>query len=177
MPVSVQSIPPQILILPQILWAGMNLEEKTIQRRESDQLGSESTYINVKIEHARPSKSSATIITEVLGERALNRFSELRNIQAGWNFGEGSPMSAGAEANFIFLLSKFQTNSIQSPRLFLMDDGGIEIQWENQSNRRVSVVVTENSFELSGQGHGEELFNVTQYKDLLDAALSDHASA
>ncbi len=167
MPVSVQNIPPLILILPQILWTGINLEEKTIQRRESDQLGSGSMYINVEIEHARPSKSSATIITEVLGERALGRFSELRNIQAGWNFGEGSPMSAGAEANFIFLLSKFPTNGIQSPRLFLMDDGGIEVQWKRESETKVSVVVTENSFELFGQGIEEKQFSISQYKQLL----------
>ena len=85
-------------------------------------------------------------------------------------------MSSAAELNLLFLLSKLG-RPIQNPRLFLMDDGGIELQWKDSSSARISIVATETEFELYMRGSTEKRFELRDYNELLKAALNDQIAA
>jgi hypothetical protein len=131
---------------------------------------------SVNVIHAGATSNATDLIGEILGAGALTRFSELRKIEAGWNFGEGLPMSSAAESNFLLLLSRLP-EKVPNPRLFLMDDGAIELQWRNSLNEPVSIVSTNDQFELFAPNANEARFALTDYKKLIDAAFSPSVGA
>jgi hypothetical protein len=169
-------------------WTGINIDlrpketereqpRRTLQESLSQKLSALfDRNKNIDVQDARSGGTSEEIIASVLGQAALTRFSELRKIRAGWNFGEGLPMSSAAELNLLFLLSKLG-RPIQNPRLFLMDDGGIELQWKDSSSARISIVATETEFELYMRGSTEKRFELRDYNELLKAALNDQIAA
>jgi hypothetical protein len=134
------------------------------------------TIGNVNVMHAGTTSNATDLIAEILGAQALTRFSELRKIEAGWNFGGGLPMSFAAESNFFLLLSRLP-EKVPNPRLFLMDDGAIELQWRNSLNEPVSVVSTNDQFELFAPNADAARFALTDYQKLIKAAFSPSVGA
>lgn len=114
--------------------------------------------------------AAEALVKQVLGKRACERFSELKNINEGWNF--------GAESNLAAFLSRIQ-HPPENPRLFLLDDGAIEVQWRNLDNKRVSVISTTEGFEVLRQDSQEEQrFSDSDFERLLQTVgLIDLAAA
>jgi len=162
-------------------WQRLENEWQLLAPIQQDDLSGELPSVlnltrNVNVIHARATSNETGLIGEILGTEALTRFSELRNIEAGWNFGEGLPMSSAAESNFFLLLSRLP-EKVPNPRLFLMDDGAIELQWRNSLNERVSVVSTDDHFELFAPNADEARFALTDYQKLIEAAFGPSVGA
>jgi hypothetical protein len=122
-----------------------------------------------------PVYETGGLVLQVLGKRASERFTELKSIQEGWNFGEGLRLSTSAESNFRALLTRLPT-TLENPRLFLLEDGAIELQWRNSSNRRVSIISGENGFEVLGQGLEDQSFASSDYRRVLQAVSLEEPS-
>jgi len=93
---------------------------------------------------------------QVLGRKAADRFSELKKISRGWNFGKGEPMTEGAQRNLLALLLHL-TNPPPDPRLFLLSDGSLELRWKLSDERRVSIISTPVGFEVFDSNLDEEM--------------------
>ena len=122
--------------------------------------------------------AASALVKKVLGKRACERFSELKSVNEGWNFGRGAAMAEKAESNLAGFLSRVE-HPPENARLFLLDDGAIEVQWRNLDNKRVSVISTTEGFEVLRQNSEEEQrFSDSEFEKLIKAAgLADVSGA
>lgn len=110
------------------------------------------------------------LVKRVLGERAAARFSELRRIKPGWDFGKGEALSDGAVRNLTALLSRVKS-APSNVRLFLSSDGSLEIQWRSRDGNRISVFAKDDRFELFQPEQDEEkTFSDSDFQGVLLAA-------
>jgi len=111
---------------------------------------------NTSVDDPYARRAIEDLVKRVLGARAAVRFSELRNIKSGWDFGKGEALGEGTLNNLSALLSRVR-NPPPSVRLFLSADGSLEIQWKSRDGNRISVFARNDGFEVFRAEQDEEL--------------------
>ncbi len=102
---------------------------------------------NTSIYDYSEEKAVEDLVKRVLGDRAANRFSELRNIKQGWRFGGGEALSPASGSNFSALLQRIRFTPPNS-RLFLLEDGSLAVRWKKSDNLKITVVARASGFDL-----------------------------
>jgi hypothetical protein len=150
---------------------------------ESDELSEQlyslvSSPRNVTVSDAHMDLILEGLVEQVLGRKALDRFSELKKISHGWNFGKGEPMTERARRNLHALLLHL-ANPPPDPKLFLLSDGSLELMWKLSDEKQVSVISTSAGFEVFHSSLDEEMsFTDNDFQGVLKAiALESSARA
>jgi len=125
---------------------------------------------NTSVDEPYATRALEDLVKRVFGARAAARFSELRNIKSGWDFGKGEALSEGTLNNLSALLSRVK-NPPPDVRLFLSTDGSLEIQWKSRDGNRISVFAKNDGFEVFRDEQDEELaFSDSDLQGVLLAA-------
>lgn len=109
-----------------------------------------------------------SLVNKKLGERSAKRFSELMEVPSGWNFGTGEKMSELSKSNFSAMLSRIK-NHPKNSRLFLSDDGSIEMRWSQTEKLRASIISNSQGFEIYNDEGREEVFDYSGLENVLNS--------
>lgn len=99
------------------------------------------------------------LLLRKLGAKGWVRVHHFRNYyQAGWGEGQASPLSPRALEAFLRFLSEFEFPKDRSkPSVFLTDQGGIELAWEDAAGAAVQVAFGREEAEFFRAATGDEL--------------------
>ncbi len=101
--------------------------------------------------------SSSERLRLFLGQKAFDRLTELKRAKAGWNLGEGqplNPLSVVSCLNLTGILSRFPSHF--EVRLYLSEEGGLNLVWENSRGFTVMLRCTPTSYLVLDQETGSE---------------------
>jgi hypothetical protein len=92
-----------------------------------------------------------------LGARGWGRVHHFRNYYAsGWGEQGGKPLSPNALSAFFKFLESITFPASTAPSVFLTDQGGIELCWEDESGKSVQVEFTRAGAEFFRESTGDE---------------------
>lgn len=89
------------------------------------------------------------LLLQKLGPRGWGRLYHFRHFYGpGWGEGRGRALSPRAIEAFYSFLDAVQFPAGVQPSIFLMDDGGLELCWEDDSGKSVQAAFTPSHIEL-----------------------------
>lgn len=105
------------------------------------------------------------VVEAILGPRGVARTREFWTYPAGWDFGEGNPLSPASVALFeSFLLAHADFD--HRPSVFLTRKGNLALAWEDRAGERIEVEFAPAGIELYLAGNDEEAVYGAEREDL-----------
>lgn len=133
----------------------------------SDNLRDEGPVLGVR--PAAPSEGEREeLLLSKLGPKGWGRVHHFRHYySAGWGDGAGTPLSPRALETFYRFIEAATFTGSTRPSVFLTDQGGIELCWEDSSGNAVQVEFRPNEIEFFVEArHDEGTLPVNEVKEL-----------
>jgi hypothetical protein len=115
------------------------------------------------------------LLLSKLGARGWGRFYHFRHFYGpGWGEGRGRALSPRAVEAFFRFLDAVQFPAGVQPSIFLTDEGGLELSWEDESGKAVQAAFLPSHIETYRASDGAE--HELSLRDAAAAAemISDH---
>lgn len=75
----------------------------------------------------------------VLGANGLRRLSEFSTYRAGWDAGQGQPLSIDSVSSLEYFLDQIPELSASEPSLFLTRNGNLQIAFEDHEGKTIEI--------------------------------------
>lgn len=80
----------------------------------------------------------------VLGLDGVARLNNFREYEAGWNFGDGAPISPRSLSAMEYFINQFFSFQI-IPSIFMSNDGNLLLGWEDSTGKQIELEFFEDS--------------------------------